>query len=64
MAVATYIVDKDGNQANAASVTVPSNRDFRGAWTLSGNVISEDLTKAKDCCTNEESEACSNEQSK
>ena len=48
MAVATYIVDKDGNQANAASVTVPSNRDFRGAWTLSGNVISEDLTKAKE----------------
>lgn len=48
MAVATYIVDKDGNQANAASVTVPSNRDFRGAWTLSGSVISEDLTKAKE----------------
>ena len=48
MAVATYIVDKDGNQANAASVTVPSNRDFRGAWTLSGSVISEDLDKAKE----------------
>jgi len=48
MAVATYIVDKDGNQANAASVTVPSNRDFRGAWSLSGSVISEDLTKAKE----------------
>ena len=44
----TYIVDKDGNQANAASVTVPSNRDFRGAWSLSGSVISEDLTKAKE----------------
>lgn len=48
MAVATYIVDKDGNQANAANVTVPSNRDFRGAWTLSGSVISEDLDKAKE----------------
>ena len=36
MAVATYIVDKDGNQANAASVTVPSDRNFRGAWTLHG----------------------------
>ena len=36
MAVTTYIVDKDGNQANAASVTVPSDRNFRGAWTLSG----------------------------
>ena len=47
MAVATYIVDKDGNQANAASVTVPSDRNFRGAWTLSGSVISEDLDTAK-----------------
>jgi hypothetical protein len=48
MTVATYIVDKDGNQANAASVTVPSNRDFRGAWALNGSVISEDLDKAKE----------------
>ena len=48
MAVTTYIVDKDGNQADASQVTVPSGRDFRGAWTLSGNVISEDMTKAKE----------------
>lgn len=46
--VDTYILDKDGNRANASEVTVPSNRDFRGAWSLSGNVISEDLTKAKE----------------
>lgn len=46
--VDTYILDKDGNSANASEVTVPSNRDFRGAWSLSGNVISEDLTKAKE----------------
>lgn len=46
--VDTYIVDKDGNQANAASVTVPANRDFRGAWVLSGSIISEDLDKAKE----------------
>lgn len=44
----TYIVDKDGNQVDASTVTVPSDRHFRGAWTLSGNVISEDLTKAKE----------------
>lgn len=43
----TYIVDKDGNQANAAEVTVPSDRHFRGAWSLSGDVISEDLDAAK-----------------
>ena len=48
MAVTTYIVDKDGNQADASSVTVPANRDFRGAWSLSGSVISEDVTKAKE----------------
>jgi len=48
MAVATYIVDKDGNQIDASTATVPNNRDFRGAWSLSGNVINEDLTKAKE----------------
>ena len=44
----TYIVDKDGNQIDAASATVPSDRHFRGAWSLSGSVISEDMTKAKE----------------
>ena len=47
MAVTSYIVDKDGNQANAAVVSVPSDRHFRNAWTLSGKVISEDLATAK-----------------
>ena len=44
----TYIVDKDGNQIDAAAATVPSDRHFRGAWSLSGTVISEDMTKAKE----------------
>ena len=48
MAPTTYIVDKDGNQIDAASATVPSDRHFRGAWSLSGSVISEDMTKAKE----------------
>ena len=47
MAVTTYIVDKDGNQIDASTSTVPSDRAFRGAWSLSGNVISEDMTSAK-----------------
>ena len=47
MAVTTYIVDKDGNQIDASTATVPSDRAFRGAWSLSGNVISEDMTSAK-----------------
>ena len=44
----TYIVDKDGNQIDAASATVPSDRHFRGAWSLNGSVISEDMAKAKE----------------
>ena len=43
----TYIVDKDGNQIDAAAATVPSDRHFRGAWSLSGSVISEDMDAAK-----------------
>jgi hypothetical protein len=43
----TYIVDKDGNEIDAASATVPSDRHFRNAWSLSDTVISEDLTAAK-----------------
>ncbi len=50
--VDTYIIDKDGNQANASEVTVPANRDFREAWSLSGTVISEDLDKAKEIFKN------------
>ena len=44
----TYIVDKDGNQIDASTATVPSDRHFRGAWSLSGSVISEDLATAKE----------------
>ena len=44
----TYIVDKDGNQIDASTATVPSDRAFRGAWSLNGSVISEDMTKAKE----------------
>ena len=43
----TYIVDKDGNQIDAATATVPADRHFRDAWSLSGKVISEDMTAAK-----------------
>ena len=43
----TNIVDKDGKSIAAADATVPSDRLFRGAWTLSGSTITEDLTTAK-----------------
>ena len=44
----TIIADKDGNEINAADATVPSDRLFRGAWSLSGTVITEDLATAKE----------------
>ena len=43
----TNIVDKDGNTISASDATVPSDRHFRGAWTLSGKTISEDLAVIK-----------------
>ena len=44
----TYIADKDGNTIDQSNATVPADRHFRDAWTLSGSVISEDMTTAKD----------------
>ena len=44
----TYIVDKDGNQIDASTATVPADRHFRGAWSLSGSVITEDMDAAKE----------------
>ena len=40
----TNIVDKDGNSIAASDATVPSDRHFRNAWSLSGKTITEDLT--------------------
>ena len=45
----SFIVDKDGNQIDASTVTSkPSDRHFRNAWAISGKVIAEDITKAKE----------------
>ena len=43
----TTIIDKDGNSIVASDATVPSDRLFRNAWSLSGSTITEDLTAAK-----------------
>ena len=43
----TNIVDKDGNSISASDATVPSDRHFRNAWSLSGSTITEDLTASK-----------------
>ena len=43
-----YTVDKDGNSIETSKTSsMPSDRYFRNAWTLSGTVISEDLATAK-----------------
>ena len=44
----TYTIDKDGNSIETSKATSkPSDRHFRNAWSLSGTVISEDMTTAK-----------------
>ena len=49
----SYIKDKDGKQIDASAVkTKPSDRHFRNAWAISGNVIAEDMTKAKEIFKN------------
>jgi len=50
--VATYIRDKDGNTIEASQATIPENRDFREAWSLSGSVITEDLDASKELFKN------------
>ncbi len=42
-----YIMDKDGNVADADTLTIPSDEHFRDAWLLSGSIISEDVEVAK-----------------
>ena len=44
----THIIDKNGGSIEESAVTSkPSDRHFRNAWSLSGTVISEDMTTAK-----------------
>jgi len=43
----TNIVDKDGKTIAAADAAVPSDRHFRGAWSLSGSTITENLAAAR-----------------
>ena len=45
----TYITDKAGVTVDSSTVSVPSDRHFRGAWVVDADkkVISEDMTEAK-----------------
>lgn len=43
------VADKDGNEIHLDNLSSePSNRLFRDAWSLSGTVITEDITVAKE----------------
>ena len=44
----TIIVDKNDASIDASTATIPSDRLFRNAWSLSGTVITEDLSAAKE----------------
>ena len=45
----SFIEDKDGKKIDSANVkSKPSDRHFRNAWAISGDVIAEDITKAKE----------------
>ena len=48
MATKTFVTDKDGATIDASTATIPSDRHFRNAWKLSGSVMAEDMTAAKD----------------
>ena len=41
-------INVDGVTVDGSSVSKPSNRSFRDAWQLTGNVIDVDMTRARD----------------
>ena len=43
----TTVVDKDGKSIAGDDATLPSDRHFRDAWSLSGSTITEDVTASK-----------------
>ena len=43
----TYI-NINGDVRDASSLTVPSDRTFRGAWQYNGNAVEIDMTKARE----------------
>jgi len=44
----TTYIDIDGDRREASSLTVPSDRIFRGAWAFNEAVIEVDMAKAKE----------------
>ena len=44
----TTYININGDVRDASSLTVPTDRTFRGAWTFNGNVVEIDMAKARD----------------
>ena len=44
----TTYININGDVRDAASLTVPTDRTFRGAWTFNEAVIEVDMAKARD----------------
>lgn len=44
----TTYININGNVRDAASLIVPSDRTFRGAWQFSGNAVEIDMAAARD----------------
>ena len=42
----TTDININGDVRDAASLTVPTDRTFRGAWTFNGNAVEIDMTAA------------------
>jgi len=44
----TTLININGDVRDAASLTVPADRTFRGAWQFDGNAVEIDMDKARD----------------
>ena len=44
----TTYININGDVRDASSLTVPTDRTFRGAWQYNGNAVEIDMTKARE----------------
>ena len=44
----TTYININGDARDASSLTVPTDRTFRGAWTFNGDAVDVDMTAARD----------------
>jgi hypothetical protein len=44
----TTYININGDVRDASSLTVPTDRTFRGAWTFSGDAVEVDMAAARD----------------